>query len=131
MQGSTNDRTCRRPRARADMRSVEDRSRYLPAMPADDLGVLSDELRSKARVDPNGEVSWHVRDAPVVLSELAEAGRIVLGLDMRDYDNDGSFLEIAWSVYNGRDPVEARETALTALAREELPGNWALITWRP
>ena len=99
-------------------------------MPADDLGVLSDELRSQARVHPNGEVSWHVRDAPAVLSELAEAGRVVLGLDMRDYDDDGSFLEIAWSVYNGSDPVEARDAALGALARDEIPGDWALITWR-
>ncbi|MCG6566897.1 hypothetical protein [Tessaracoccus sp. ZS01] len=99
-------------------------------MPADDLGVLSDELRSNARVDTNGEVSWHVRDAPAVLSELAEAGRVVLGVDIRDYDEVGAFLEIAWSVYRGADPVEAREAALSALAREELPGDWALITWQ-
>jgi hypothetical protein len=99
-------------------------------MAADDLGVLSDKLRSQARVDPNGEVSWHVRDAPAVLTELAEAGRVVLGLDLRDYGDDGSFLEIAWSVYEGADPVEAREAALRALAREELPGDWALITWQ-
>jgi hypothetical protein len=99
-------------------------------MPADDLGVRSDELRSRARVDPNGEVSWHVRDAPAVLSELAEAGRVVLGMDLRDYDADGTFAEIAWSVYDGADPVEAREAALGALARDELSGEWALITWR-
>ena len=99
-------------------------------MPADDLGVLSHELRSHARVDPNGEVSWHVRDAPAVLGQLADAGRVVLGLDMRDYEDDGTFREIAWSVYEGSDPVEAREAALRALAREELPGDWALITWR-
>jgi len=100
-------------------------------MPADDLGVLSDELRTKARVDPNDEVSWHVRDVSGVLEALAEAGRVVLGLDMRDYDDDGTFLETAWSVYKGADPVEAREAALAAIAREDLPGDWALITWRP
>ena len=99
-------------------------------MPADDLPVLSDAVRSRARVDPNGEVSWHVRDAPTVLRELAEAGRVVLGLDVRNYDDDGTFVEIAWSVYNGVDPVEARESALEALARDELPGDWTLITWR-
>ena len=98
-------------------------------MPADDLGVLSNECRSQARVHSNGEVSWHVRDAPAVLSELAEAGRVVLGLDMRDYD-DGSFLEIAWSAYNGSGLVEARDAALGSLARDEIPGDWALITWR-
>ncbi|PVG83489.1 hypothetical protein DDE18_09450 [Nocardioides gansuensis] len=65
-----------------------------------------------------------------MLTQLAGAGRVVLGLDMRDYDDDGSFVEIAWSVYEGADPVEAREAALRALARDELPGDWALITWR-
>jgi hypothetical protein len=115
----------------ADERSTDIHSRYRPAMPADDLGVLSDELRSPARVDPNGEVSWHVRDAPAVLSELAGAGRVVLGLDLRDYDKDGTFVEIAWSIYAGADAVEARDSALGALARDELPGDWALITWRP
>jgi hypothetical protein len=100
-------------------------------VPVDDLGVLSDQLRSRARIEVNEEVSWHVRDAPAVLSELAEAGRVVLGLDIRDYDDDGTFLEVAWSVYNGADPVEAREAALAALVRDELPGDWALITWRP
>lgn len=99
-------------------------------MPADDLGVLPAELRSRARIDSNGEVSWHVRDAPGVLTELAGAGRVVLGLDMRDYDDDGTFLETAWSVYDGGDPVEAREAALGALARADLPGDWTLITWR-
>jgi hypothetical protein len=99
-------------------------------MPAGDLGVLSHELRSRARVDANGEVAWHVRDAVTVVCKLAAAGRVVLGLDMRDYDDDGSFLEIAWSVYRGADPNEARDAALLALGRGELPGDWALITWR-
>jgi hypothetical protein len=99
-------------------------------VPSDDVKILSDELRSRARVDRGGEVLWHVRDAPRVLCELAEAGRVALGLDMREYDDDGTFLETAWSVYNGADPVEACEAALAALAREELPGDWALITWR-
>jgi len=112
-------------------RSMDVGSRYRPFMPADDLGILSDELRSQARVDPNGEMSWHVRDAPAVLTELADAGRVALGLDMRDYDDDGTFSEIAWSVYDGADPTEARDAALGALALHELPGAWALITWRP
>ncbi len=81
-------------------------------------------------MDSNGEASWHLRDAPAVLGELAEAGRVVLGLDMRDYNEHGAFVEVAWSIYNGADPVEARDAALTALQREDLPGAWALITWR-
>jgi hypothetical protein len=99
-------------------------------MPADDLPVLSDELRSRARVDANGEVAWHVRDAPAVLAELAEAGRVSLGLDLRDYDRDGSYVEVPWSVYEGADPAEARDVALRALARAETHGDWVLITWR-
>ena len=100
-------------------------------MPADDLPVLSDELRSRARVDPNGEVAWRLQDAPAVLTELAEAGRVTLGLDLRDYDDNGSFFEIPWSVYEGVDPVEALDVALRALARAGISGDWALITWRP
>ena len=65
-----------------------------------------------------------------MLCELADAGRIVLGMDLRDYDDDGTFLETAWSVYNGADPVDAREAALEALTRDEPPGDWTLITWR-
>lgn len=99
-------------------------------MPANDLAVLSDGLRSRARIYTNGEVAWHVQDAPAVLTELADAGRVSVGLDLRDYREDGSFLEVAWSVYEGADPVEARDAALRALARAELPGDWALITWR-
>jgi hypothetical protein len=100
-------------------------------MPADDLGVLSEELRSRGRVEANGEVSWHVRDAAAVLSELAAAGRVVLGLDVRDYDEDGRFFEIAWSVYWGAEPVEACESALHALGGDDVPGEWVLITWQP
>ena len=97
-------------------------------MPADDLGALSDQLRATARVDVNGEVSWSVRDAPAVFSELASAGRVVLGLDVRDYADDGTFLEVAWSVYNGADATVARDAALGALERDELP---AIGCWLP
>lgn len=114
----------------ADERSLTNPPGYRHDMSAGDLGFLSNELRSQARVDANGEVAWHVRHAPAVLSELAESGRVVLGLDVRDYDPDGAFFEIAWSVYEGEDPFEARDAALQAFTRDELPGEWALITWR-
>jgi hypothetical protein len=98
-------------------------------MPADDLGVLPFELQARARADENGEVSWHVDDAALVLGDLADAGRVVLGLDVREYDEDGSFLEVAWSVYEGTDPIAARDAALGALSRGGLPGDWILVTW--
>ncbi|WP_156043862.1 hypothetical protein [Cellulomonas sp. URHE0023] len=98
-------------------------------MPVDDLGVLPADLQTRARAEENGEVSWHVDDAASVLGELANAGRVVLGLDVREYDEDGSFLEVAWSVYAGVDPIEARDAALGALSRGGLPGDWILVTW--
>jgi hypothetical protein len=98
-------------------------------MPADDLGLLSSELQARARRDRNGEVSWHVEDAPTALAELAEAGRVVLGLNVRNYDEAGSFVEVAWSVYEGADPIEARDAALKALSHDDLPGDWVLVTW--
>lgn len=115
---------------RTESRTTARRSVYGRTMPSDDLEVLSDDLRSKARVDPNGEVSWHVRDAPAALTQLADAGRVVLGLDIRDYDDHDSFVEVAWSVYPGGDPLEARNAAHDALTRGDLPGDWVLITWR-
>jgi hypothetical protein len=53
----------------------------------------------------------------------------VLGLDVRDYDADGRFVEIAWSDYDGDDVTEARDAALSALSRGDVPGEWILITW--
>lgn len=94
-----------------------------------DLTVLSAGLQSRVRIDDNGEVSWQLGDAPAVIGELAQAGLVVLGLDMREYDEDESFLEIPWSVYEGADPVAAGDAALQALAREQVPGEWVLVTW--
>ena len=98
-------------------------------MPADDLEVLSSDLRASARVEGNGEVAWHVDDAPEVLRQLADANRVVLGLDIRDYDHAGRFFESALSAYNGENPIDARNAALHALQRGDVPGDWVLITW--
>lgn len=94
-----------------------------------DLTVLSAGLQSRVRIDDDGEVSWQLGDAPAVIHELSQAGLVVLGLDIREYYEDGSFLEIPWSVYEGADPVASRDAALQALAREQVPGEWVLITW--
>jgi hypothetical protein len=98
-------------------------------VPADDLGILPVELQERARRDANGEVSWHVSDAASVIAGLADEGRVVLGLDIRRYDGDGSFFEDAWSTYDADDPYEARDAALAALFRDDLPGDWVLVTW--
>jgi hypothetical protein len=60
---------------------------------------------------------------------LAQSGRLVLGLDLRSYNDDGSFYEIAWSSFDGTDVMAARDSALLALRRADLPGDWVLITW--
>lgn len=73
---------------------------------------------------------WPLSDAAAVIKALAQSGRLVLGgLDLRSYSDDGSFYENAWSFYDGTDVVAARESALLALSRADLPGDWVLITW--
>jgi hypothetical protein len=98
-------------------------------VPADDLSVLQSRIQASARVDANGEVSWPVNHAPEVIETLAENGRLVLGLDLRRYDDDGSFYEYAWSSFDGQNVMAARDAALLALRRDDLPGDWVLITW--
>lgn len=97
-------------------------------MPVDDLSILAADLQSEARPDGN-EVSWHISRAPAVIEALAKEGRKVLGLDIRDYYADGTFIEVPWSVYNGSDVRAARNHALEALSHGDLPGEWVLITW--
>ena len=98
-------------------------------MAADDLSSLPSDLQNGARCDPNGEVGWHVSQASAVIKALAEAGRIVLVLDIRDYVTNDTFIEVAWSSYSGSDVREARDYALDALRHGDLPGEWVLITW--
>lgn len=97
-------------------------------MPVDDLSILASDLRSEARPDGT-EIRWHVSRAPAVIEGLAMEGRLVLGLDIRDYYADGTFIEVPWSVYNGSDVRDARDLALEALSCGDLPGEWVLITW--
>lgn len=98
-------------------------------MDPDDLSFLPPDLQSGARYAPNGEVSWPASQAAAVIEALAGTGRLVLGLDIRDYQADGRFIEVAWSSYDGSDVQDARDLALEALSRGNLPGEWVLITW--
>lgn len=98
-------------------------------MAADDLSFLPSDLQSGARCDANGEVSWHVSQASDVIRALAEAGRKVLGLDVRNYETDDAFTEVAWTSYSGCDVRQARDYALNALSSGDLPGEWVLVTW--
>ncbi len=102
---------------------------YDPCVTCPDLSFLTAELQREARCDPNGEVSWPISQAPAAVEALASSGRLVLGLDIRDYQNDGTFIEVPWWSYTGSAVEEARIFALSVLRQDDLPGNWVLITW--
>jgi hypothetical protein len=103
-----------------------------------DLRELPHESRAAARATDTGEVEWPVAEAIAAVNALAHAGHLVLGLDLREYENDGRFLEVPWSSFDAQgDPEPAREAAVSALGRIEdssLPLDLAhlavLITWR-
>ncbi|MFC8040228.1 hypothetical protein ACFUOZ_12810 [Paenarthrobacter sp. NPDC057355] len=98
-------------------------------MTATDLSFLTEDLQRGARCDPNGEVSWPISQATAAIEGLAGSGRLVLGLDIRDYQNDGTFIEVPWASYTGSDVEEARAFAVSVLSQDDLPGDWVLITW--
>lgn len=102
---------------------------YDPAMTIPDLSFLAQDLQRAARCDPNGEVSWPISLASIAIEALADSGRLILGLDIRDYSSDGTFMEVPWSSYAGSDVEEARAFALSVLSHGDLPGDWVLITW--
>jgi hypothetical protein len=92
-------------------------------MHADDLAHLAAHVRIAARVCPNGEVEWPLVLAKAVVDNLAAAGQVILGLDLRDYDPDGHFIEVAWSAFEPERHSEhaqtvefARVAAIRALA---------------
>lgn len=94
-----------------------------------DLSFLQPDLQSGARCDPNGEVSWPASQASAVIEALAGSGRLILGLDIRDYQSDGTFIEVPWWSYTGSDVQEACSIALAVLSHGDLPGEWVLVTW--
>jgi hypothetical protein len=100
--------------------------------PPVNLDLLPEALRRSARVESNGEVAWPLPDAGAAIDALADAGVVVLGLDLRRYSDDGLVMEVAWSVFepaSSSDPVQAgRRSALEALRRPDLPGDWVLVT---
>jgi hypothetical protein len=71
---------------------------------------------------------------------LAAAGRVILGLDIRDYDAESCFVEVAWGVFepgiSGSLPqaVESsRAAAMVALDRafkhHSWNDPWVVVTW--
>ena len=103
-----------------------------------DLSFLPPELNRRVRIDPNGETSWPRDQARSVIDALAGAGRLVLGLDMRRFDEQGRIMETAWSDFepdreadHAVNVAAARRAALDALPGGDDYGDWVLITWDP
>ena len=109
--------------------------------PSPDLTFLPVDVQQAARRTTSGrEVLWPRDSAASAIEALAAAGRIVLGLDLRRYDTDQSFLEAPWSIFDPSSrPLEplvaaARQVALDALMRaddgEWNQYDWVLVTWK-
>jgi hypothetical protein len=109
-------------------------------MNGDDLTRMPGQVRRAARDGGNGEIEWPLPLAGTAIGALAAAGRVILGLDMRDYESEGRFVELAWSVFEpgiSVSPPEAvessRAAAMAALDRafEHHPWNdpWIVVTW--
>jgi hypothetical protein len=62
-------------------------------MRGDDFTEMAGHLREAARVGGNGEVAWPLPLAKAAVESLTRAGRIILGLGIRDYDNQGRSLK--------------------------------------
>lgn len=100
-----------------------------------DLSVVPKAVRDVARVRVNGEVEWSLADAPRVINALADAGLVIVGLDLRSYP-DGQTFEVPWSSFEPDDGqgaainVEAgRQAALDALARENFAEHADYAEW--
>jgi hypothetical protein len=82
---------------------------------------MSDNVRSAARIEPNGELLWPF-GAVAAVNELAALGRLVLGLDARKND------EVGWSP-RFRSMTSSHRAALTmsttAAMRTEAIIGWA------
>ncbi|MCP2048982.1 UNVERIFIED_ORG: hypothetical protein J3D58_003054 [Paenarthrobacter nicotinovorans] len=116
-------------RAAVQRERTRERNPSGPAGTVTDLSFLHPDLQNGALRDPNGEVSWPAPQASAVIEALADSGRLVLGLDVRDYQSDGTFIELPWWSYTGSDVQEARASAVAVLGHGDLPGEWVLITW--
>lgn len=101
-----------------------------------EVHALPEEIAREARFD-GSEVMWPRPAAVDAIQALAEQGHVVLGLDLRRYEADGRFYEVAWSAYEpsgSEDAPAGGAAALAALQRPnivEMDGyDWVLITWR-
>ena len=91
-----------------------------------DVSFLPPGVQSGAVID-GAEALWPLAEAAHAVTALDDTGNRILGLDVRDYDVDGTFFEISWAdVSESDDPPSA---AIASLTRSDIPGDWILITW--
>ncbi|HKE65565.1 MAG TPA: hypothetical protein VKB59_13090 [Micromonosporaceae bacterium] len=90
-------------------------------------------MAETATVEENGEAWWTAQHGEAAINALADAGFVILGLDLREHDGEGRFVEVAWSDYRptGTGDVErGRAAALKAWSRRDRFGNAVLISWQ-
>ena len=86
----------------------------MASMRADDLARFSDRVRDSATVLDNGEVLWPFDIVVEAINELAASGRVVLGLDAREANDEGLVTEVPISSYEptgSPNDVEGRSPA--------------------
>jgi hypothetical protein len=88
-----------------------------------DVSFLPPGVQSGAVID-GAEALWPLAVAAHAVTALDDTGNRILGLDVRDYDVDGTFFEISWAdVSESDDPPSA---AIASLTRSDIPGDWIL-----
>jgi hypothetical protein len=112
----------------------------------DNLSSLPEDVRARARIAANGEVSWPIAEAGTAIDSLAGAGLVILGIDVQRYDDQGHTWETAWSDFSTTDRYRQTEVgdrsalieasrlhARQALARDETAefGDWIRVSWQP
>ena len=109
----------------------------MASMRADDLARFSDRVRDSATVLDNGEVLWPFYIVVEAINELAASGRVVLGLDAREANDEGLVTEVPISSYeptgSPNDVEVARQQAVKAVGHAEAITGWQrpllLVTW--
>jgi hypothetical protein len=117
---------------------VEVLARETTSITAGGLSALSHHIRAAAVVLDNGEVMWTFAVATEAIDDLARHGRVLLGVDVRERDEQGLVTEVPISCFEpcgGDVDVErSRLEARAAVSRAEAVTGWqrpmVLLTWR-
>jgi hypothetical protein len=67
--------------------------------------IVSEALRSRVRLLPNGEVCWLGSDIEQALHEIANAGQVILGFEILEPLSDGRFKACGISAYKIDDDL--------------------------